>query len=394
MKTETKKQDKCQVKLTVNVDADEMKAVVKDVEKVFLREAQLPGFRKGKVPIEVIRKQFAQGLKEETQRALFQKNYPAAVKAEGLDEVSLADVQDLKFDEKGGSFVAIVEVKPVFKLPTYKGLKVSESDVKVDDAAVAEQIERLRAAYAKYEDAKEGETVAAGDFVQIDYSGTVDGKSILEINPEAKIVAAGTGFWVQVEDGRFLPEILDAVKGMKIGESKDGVKAKFDKDAAPEGLKGKKAEYALTLKAFRRRVLPTDAEFVEKAKAESIEKLTATIRESMEKQAVEREARRREDEAVELLMKKVDFDVPESQVRRAMDAYLNDFAQRAQYAGLNEEYFEKNREKILKDAEEHARKQVRLWYVIEAIAAAEKIEAKDDEKGKKVVEFILANAKK
>ncbi len=394
MKTETKKQDKCQVKLTVNVDADEMKAVVKDVEKVFLREAQLPGFRKGKVPIEVIRKQFAQGLKEETQRALFQKNYPAAVKAEGLDEVSLADVQDLKFDEKGGSFVAIVEVKPVFKLPTYKGLKVSEADVKVDDAAVADQIERLRAAYAKYEDAKEGETVAAGDFVQIDYSGTVDGKSILEINPEAKIVAAGTGFWVQVEDGRFLPEILDAVKGMKIGESKDGVKAKFDKDAAPEGLKGKKAEYALTLKAFRRRVLPTDAEFVEKAKAESIEKLTATIRESMEKQAVEREARRREDEAVELLMKKVDFDVPESQVRRAMDAYLNDFAQRAQYAGLNEEYFEKNREKILKDAEEHARKQVRLWYVIEAIAAAEKIEAKDDEKGKKVVEFILANAKK
>ena len=93
-------------------------------------------------------------------------------------------------------------------------------------------------------------------------------------------------------------------------------------------------------------------------------------------------------------MKKVDFDVPESLVGRAMDGYLQDLAQRAQYSGLNAEYFEKNSEKILKDAEDVATRQVRLWYVIDAIAAAEKIEAKDDEKGKKVMEFILANAKK
>ena len=118
-----------------------------------------------------------------------------------------------------------------------------------------------------------------------------------------------------------------------------------------------------------------------------------TIREALEKQAVEGEAIRRENEAVELLMKKVDFDVPESQVRRAMDGYLQELAQRAQYSGLNAEYFEKNRDKILKDAEAAATKQVRLWYVLEAIATAEKIEAKDEEKGKKVIEFVLANAK-
>ena len=394
MKTSSKSQDKCQVKLSVTLDADEMKAIVKDVEKVFLREAELPGFRKGKVPLQVIRKQFASGLKQETERAMFQKNYADAVKAEGLDEVGLVDVQEMSFDDKGGSFVAVVEVKPEFKLPTYKGLKVEFKDVKVSDEAVAEQIERLRAAYAKYEDAKEGEAVADGDFVQIDYEGTVGKKKILEINPEAKIVGEGKGFWTQVEEGRFLPEILDAVKGMKAGETKEEVKAKFDKEAAPEGLKGEKATYTVTLKSFRRRILPTDAEFVEKAKAESLEKLTATIRESMEKSAVDQESVRRENEAVELLMKKVDFDVPESQVRRAMDGYLQELAQRAQYSGLNAEYFEKNRDKILKDAEDAATKQVRLWYVIDAIAAAEKIEAKDEEKGKKVIEFILANAKK
>jgi len=394
MKTSSKNLDKCQVKLTVSLEADEIGEIVKDVEMAFLKEAQLPGFRKGKVPLQVIRKEFAAGLKQEVQRAMFQKNYAEAVKAEGIDEVALADVQDMKYDEKGGSFTAIVEAKPKFKVPTYKGLKVEFKDATVEDKAVQDQLARLRAAYAKYEDAKEGEAVAEGDFVQIDYEGMIGKKKILEINPEAKIVAEGKGFWTQVEEGRFLPEILDALKGMKAGETKEDIKAKFDKESAPDGLKGEKATYTITLKSFRRRILPTDAEFAEKAKAESVEKLAATIRESMEKSAAEQESARRENEAIELLMKKVDFDVPESQVRRAMDGYLQELAQRAQYSGLNAEYFEKNRDKILKDAEETATKQVRLWYVLEAIAAAEKIEAKDEEKGKKVMEYILANAKK
>ena len=393
MKTDTKKLDKCQVKLVVTLDAEEAAACVKEVEKTFVKEARLPGFRPGKAPVELIRKQFAAQIKDEVQRTMFRRHYADAVKAEGVDEVALADVQDVKCDATGGGFTAIIDVKPVFKLPAYKGLKIAPADAKVEDSAVAEQIERLRAAYAKYEDAKEGETVAAGDFVQIDYTGTVDGKPILELAPDAKIVASGTGFWTQVEEGRFLPEILEAVKGMKAGETKAEVKATFDKASAPEPLKGKKAVYSVTLKAFRRRVLPTDAEFAEKAKAESVEALTKTIRESMEKQAVEQEAARRENDAVEMLLKKVDFDVPQSQVHRAMDGYLNQLAQRAQYAGLTAEYFEQNREKILKDAEENATRQVRLWYVVDAIAEAEKIEAKDEERGKKVIEFILANAK-
>lgn len=396
MKTESKKLDKCQVELNVTLDAEEVKAIVKEVEKAFMREARLPGFRPGKVPLELIRKNFAEGLKQEIERAMFQKNIAEAVKAEKLDEVGIADVRDMKHGEAGGGFTAVVEVKPTFKLPAYKGVKLGKSDAKVEDKAVEEQLQRLRTAYAKYEDAKEGETVAAGDFIQIDYTGTVDGKPIAEIAPEAKVVASGTGFWTQVEEGRFLPEILEAVKGMKAGETKEGVKAKFDKEAAPEGLKGAKAVYTVTLKAFRRRVLPTDAEFVEKAKAESLEKLTETVRGQMEREAARQEAERRENEAVEALLKKADFDVPGSQVRRAMDGYLKQLAERAQYAGLTQEYFDRNREKILKDAEEAATRQVRLWYIIEAIAREEKIEAgegADADLGRKVLDFILANAK-
>ena len=116
----------------------------------------------------------------------------------------------------------------------------------------------------------------------------------------------------------------------------------------------------------------------------------------MEREAARQEAERRESEAVEALLKKADFDVPGSQVRRAMDGYLKQLAERAQYAGLTQEYFDRNREKILKDAEEAATRQVRLWYIIEAIAQEEKIEAgegADADLGRKVLDFILANAK-
>lgn len=393
MKTETKKLDKCQVELTVTLDADEAKACVKEVEKAFVRDARLPGFRPGKAPIELIRKHFNADIQSETVGAMVRRHYHDAVKAEGLDEVALVNVRDTSCTAEGGAFTAVVEVKPTFKLPAYKGLKIAPANVKVEDAEVAAQVERLRAMYAKYEDAKEGEAAEDGDFVQIDYSGTVDGKPILEIAPDAKIVASGTGFWTQIEEGRFLPEILEAVKGMKAGETKDGVKAKFDAGAAPEPLKGKTAVYTVTLKAFRRRIMPTDAEFAEKAKAASVEELAKNIRESLEKQRVQQETARRENDAVEAILKKADFDVPESMVRRGMDSYLEQLEQRAQYAGLSADYIKENQEKILADAREYATKQVRMWYIIDEIAKAEKIEAKDEERGAKVLEFVLANAK-
>ena len=394
MKTSKKKQGKCRIELKVTLDAAEKAEVVKSVEREFLREAQLPGFRKGKVPIEVIRKNFAGSLKQEIATAMVRKFHPEAIKAEEVDEVALVGVKEFDVEGEGGSFTVVVDERPTFKLPTYKGLKIADADVTVKDAEVDEQIDRLRAAYATYEDGREGDAAAEGDYVQIDYEGTVGGKKILEINPEAKIVGEGKGFWTQLEEGRFLPEILDAVKGMKAGETKEKVAAKFAKEGAPEGLAGAKAIYTVTLKTLRRRVLPDDATLAEKAKAESFDKLRASVRESMERAKVESEKRRRENEAVELLLKKVDFDVPATQVESTMRGMLSEMAQRAQLSGLDASYFEQNGEKIRKEAEEGAERQVRLWYVIDAIAKAEKIEAADNEIGQKVVEFVLANAKK
>ena len=375
MKTETSKTDKCRVELKVTLDAGETTKVVREVERAFVREVRMPGFRPGKVPLDMIRRNYADDIKRETISALCKNNLDEAIKASGLDVVGVAEVKDVAYDENGGGFTVSIDIKPTFKLPKYKGLSLTKNDVTVPEAEVADATERMRAAYAKFEDAKEGDAVAEGDFVQIDYSGEVDGKPIAEIAPEAKVVASAQGFWVQIEEGRFVPEILDALKGMKAGETKEGIGA-----------------YKVALKAFRRRIMPTDEEFAKACNEESVEKVSASLRERMQKRADEVEAARREDEAVKALLADCDFDLPETVVSRTKDSYIRQYAERAQQSGIPAEYFEKNRDKIQADAQEAAERQVRLWYLLDAIADAEGI-ADGDERGKKAIDLVLANAK-
>ncbi len=381
MKFETKESSPCVIALSVKAEADEVQAEYKKVLNVFMREAVIPGFRKGKVPLNIIKQKFQKEIADECKQACFREFYPKAVKESGIAAVNLQNVTDVLFTpETGFSCTALVEVKPDFDLPKYKKLSIKAGDTKVTDEQVTERLEGFRKAFAKFEDAKEGAVIADGDFVQFDYSGALDIKAktpLSEVVPDQKAICGGTGFWTQLEEGRFVPEILEALKGMKIGETKDDVKVKFPKDNAPEAIKGKKCVYTVTVKAFRTRVLPDDAAFVEAAKAESLDALRKQFREQMEKDAVAAELEGRKNQAIELLLKKADFAVPPSLVQRQIQSYLQDLAQRAQYSGLSADYIEQNRDKILADAETNATRQVRLSYILLGIAEAEKIEASD-----------------
>ncbi len=381
MKFETKESSPCVMALSVKAEADETKAPYQKVLNVFMREASIPGFRKGKVPLNIIKQKFQQEIAHECQQACFSEFYPKALKESGLDAVNLQNVTDVLFTpETGFSCTALVEVKPTFDLPKYKKLAIKAGDATVTDEQVTERVESFRKAFAKFEDAKEGDAIAEGDFVQFDYAGALDDKAktpLAEVAPDQKAVCGATGFWTQLEEGRFLPEILDALKGMKAGETKDDVKVKFPKDNAPEALKGKKCVYTVTVKGFRRRTLPDDATFAADAKAESLDALRAQIREQMEKDAAAAELENRKGQVIELLLKKADFAVPPSLVQRQIQSYLQDLAQRAQYSGMSADYIEQNRDKILADAEANAVRQVRLSYILLGIAKAENIEATD-----------------
>ena len=385
MKFEKKESSPCVIALSVKADAEEIKGEYQKVLNVFLRQGVIPGFRKGKVPLPVIKQKFQQEIAQESQQACFRAFYPQALKESGLEEVAvnLQNVTDVLFTpETGFSFTAHVEVKPTFSLPKYKKLALKKGDVSVSEEQVTDRVESFRRAFAKFEDAKDGDVIGDGDFVQFDYSGTLADKAktpLADVVPDQKAICSATSFWTQIEEGRFLPEILDALKGMKAGESKDGVEVKFPKDAAPEPLKGKKALYSLAVKSFRHRILPDDETFVKDAKAENMDALRKQFREQMEKDAVAAELEARKSQAIDLLLKKSDFDVPPSLVQRQVQSYLQDLAQRAQYSGMSADYIEQNRDKILADAENSAVRQVRLSYILLGIAKAEGLDASDDD---------------
>ena len=383
MKVEKKESSPCVLAVSVKADAEEIKEEYQNVLKVFIRNAVVPGFRKGKIPLPILKQKFQAEIAQECQQACFRKLYPEAIKEAAVDPLALQDVTDLSFSpETGFAFTALVEVRPVFTLPKYKKLAIKAGDVTVSDEQLAAELENYRRAFAKYEDAKEDAVVGEGDFVCIDYAGTTCGrppKPLTEVVPDQKAVCGGTDFWTQVEEGRFVPEILEALKGMKAGETKKGVKVAFPKDAAPEPLRGKKVSYTVTLKSFRSRTLPDDAAFVAAAKAESMDALRADFRKRLEEEAKSRDLAGRRDQAVDQLLKKADFDVPPSLVRQQTQNALEELAQRAQYSGLPADYFEKNRDQIIADATNSTYRRVRLTYILLGIAKEEGLEVTEED---------------
>lgn len=382
MKFEKKESSPCVMALAVTTEGDEAKVVYRKVLGEYLRNAVVPGFRKGKVPQAVVLQKFADELKADSQQAMFREFYPKALEESGIKAIELQNVTDVSYLNDTFKFTALIEVDPQFDLPKYKKLAIKKTDPAVTDEQVADRLEMLRKAYAKYEDAAEGDEARQGDFVQIGYTGRTDDRAkqpLSEIAPGEKIVSGMDEHWTQIEEGRFVPEILEALKGMKVGETKE-VKVKFAKEGTPvEALKGKKAVYTVTLKKIRHQNLPDDEQLVKDAKAESLDAMKKVFREQMEKEAEQAEKDSRTNQAIELLLKKADFEVPLSLKNRQMQHFLEELAQRAQHLGLKADYFEKNREQIMKDAEEKAVQQVRISYILKGIAAEEKIEVGDDE---------------
>lgn len=383
MKVEKKESSPCVLELSVKAEADEVKEEYQKVLTAFIKNAIVPGFRKGKTPLPIIKQKFQTEISQETQQACFHKLYPEALKEASVEPLSLQDVTELSFSpETGFAFTALVEVRPVFDLPKYKKLAIKPGDLSVSDDQVTAELENYRRAFAKYEDAKEGAVVAEGDFVCFDYTGTTDDdppQPLSELVPDQKAVCAGTDFWTQVEEGRFVPEILEALKGMKAGETKEGVKVSFPQDAAPEPLQGRTAVYTITLKSFRSRTLPDDAGFVAAAKAESMDALRADFRTRLEEAAKARDLAARKDQAIDQLLAKSDFDVPPSLVRRQTQSTLEELAQRAQYSGLPADYFQQNRDQILADATNTAIRRVRLSYILLGIAKEEGLEITEED---------------
>lgn len=384
MKVDTQNIGPCKVKVIVKAEADETRSEYTEVMKVFMQQGRVPGFRPGKVPREIITREFHKEITEEVQGRLFRALYKPALEQGQVKMVALAEVGNMLFSpETGITFTMSVETEPSFDLPKYKKVPVIFEDPVVTDDQVDEQIDHLRKAFAKFEEASAEHAIDAGDLVSIDFTGLVDGQPVHALAEAAKPISEGTDFWLQIEEGRFIPDVIDALKGMQAGETKE-INLKFAKDYPVEALRGKKAVYNVTVKAVRMRLPTHDEALLEQVKLDSIEVLREQTRARLQESADQAEKHRREQTVIEFLLKKADFDLPESQVADEINTTLDRMMHEAQYRGLTRDDLEKNREAIIENATNSAKRQLRLRYILGRIAEQEGVTVSDEDVDKKI----------
>ena len=386
MKTEIKPVAENEVLLQVEVPQEEVQRRYEQTLRRLAQEVSLPGFRKGKVPVQMVVSRLGEDyVRSQTLEDFLPEWYDAALHETEVDAVSMPelDLQKLTLDEPF-SFTAKVQVRPTPSLGEYKGLTVPKRTVEVTDEQVETQIGLVQERFASLKPADD-RPVQADDFVVVDITATSEGRSIEG--------AAATDYMVQVGSGQFIPGFEDNLVGLGLGDHKE-FEVAFPGDYQVEELRDKPATFAVDVKEIKEKLVPelTDAFAKDVSEFETLEELKADVRERLQKMqtaAAEREFR---SLAVDEAVANASLNVPPAMVDREAHGLYHDLEATVGEQGLTMDVYlkamEKTAEEIEAELKPRAEMNVRRRLVLDAIREAEGIEVTDDE----VRERIKADA--
>jgi len=365
--------------LTVEVSAEQVNAALDQAFKKVVKQINVPGFRKGKMPRPMFEKRFgAEALYQDALEIIIPDAYANAIDETGIYPVDYPQISGTENFAKGQAFTftAEVTVKPEPTLGDYKGLEVTKLPTEVTDEEVEAQIQDLLAKKAELE-VKEDEAIVTGDIAKIDFEGF--------LGEEAFEGGKGEDYDLEIGSGSFIPGFEDQLVGVKAGESKDVV-VTFPEEYHAAELAGKEATFKVTVKEVKTKVLPElNDEFATEVDAEvaSVEELRTKLKEqtAANKQAESDAALR--DELVEKATENATIDVPESMIKSEVDRMVQEFGQRLQMQGMNLElYFQfsgQTEEDLRAQMKEDAETRVRVTLTLEAIGKAENIEVTQED---------------
>ncbi|HYO75400.1 MAG TPA: trigger factor [Thermoanaerobaculia bacterium] len=354
----------------VEIPADLLSREANRVTSEFSRHAKVPGFRPGKIPASVVRNRFAKEIQEEVVTRVLGASFRDVVLGKGLEPVGepVLEHVDAFIDGAPMKFKARFEVKPHIELGEYRGLELSNPAIEVTDTDVEAMIERLRDQASAYRIETE-RGLDEGDFAVIE------------------IVSSGEGFETKTDSGHFkmgedspLPELHDALRGKKAGESASFDKA-YGEDAIQEAWRGKTIHHDVTLKEIRVQEKPdVNDEFAKSVGGwESVEQMreaiTADIRKHREMEAL----RFKRNQVGEKLLATHEFEVPEALVEDELGKSLNNYARYLASQGVDLQTAELDWRKIGEEFRPEAVKRVKRGLVLEAIAKKENLAVSDVE---------------
>ncbi len=350
----------------------------------------MPGFRKGHAPKALVEKKFAKDMAADLKDRIVPKFYHEAIAQEKVKVVAVIDVTEPELvDGKPLKFEVTVDVPPEFKLPKYEGIAIKAEKTDVSDKQVEETVQSILRQHATYEDI-EGRAAKEKDMVQVSYESTIDGQPLEEKVPQARGMGRGNGYWITCDEESFLPGMGKALIGSKIGDKKD-VPVKFPEGFIVKELAGMKAEFKVEITGMRETKLPElNEEFLKKLQVESEEVLRKNIREHMEESAKNKEKGRQQDLICEFLLSKTKIDVPESAVKEQTRNVMYDMARQRMMSGMSQDQIVAQRDDMMKEAQAKGEEQVKLRYIIMAIADAENIQVADLEVADEVVRMAVS----
>ncbi len=369
----------CRKRLLIEVPADRVNEEFDKVAADYSKLARIPGFRPGKAPKAVILKKYQKEIEGELQRTLVPKAYREAFQKQNLRVVSYPDVESVNYQPGLSlSFSTVVDVAPQFTLPTYKGLTVKGRPTEVTDEDFTKAKERLLSQYGKFVDAP-ARPIQTEDIAVLDYKGTIEGKAIEEIAPQARQLSGGVDQWLLVRPDFFVPGFTDALIGFNIGDKKQ-ITVTIPADGAIEALNGKTAVYDVEVKGIKVRELPeiTD-DLSQQLLGVPAAEFEAKLREELKKEK-EREAKAEQRKEIgEALIAAVDFELPESVVKDETRDIVQDIVSENENRGIPAEVLEENKAQIFENASKGAKETVKLQFILRKIAEEEKISVTQDQ---------------
>ncbi len=377
MSVQVEKTEKNMAKLTIEVAAEEFEKAIEAAYQKNKSKISVPGFRKGKVPRQMIERMYGKEVfYEDAANALIPDAYEKALDECEEDIVSSPSI-DVVQVEAGKPFIFTAEValKPEVKLGKYKGVEVEKAETSVTDEEVDAEINRERENNARNIDVTD-RAVKDGDITTLDFEGFVDGVPFEG--------GKGENYPLTIGSGAFIPGFEEQLIGAEIGREVE-VNVTFPEDYQAEELKGKAAVFKCTVRGIKEKELPAlDDEFAsEVSEFETLAEYKADVKGKLEERKAKEAKDAREAAVIEAIVKDSDMEIPEAMLATQQRQMVDEFAQRIQMQGLSIDQYYKftgsSYEQMIEQVKPQAEKRIKSRLVLEAVAAAENIVAADED---------------
>ncbi|MEZ3505914.1 MAG: trigger factor [Lachnospiraceae bacterium] len=377
MSLQVEKLEKNMAKLTVEVSAEDLEKAIEKAYQKQKKQISIPGFRKGKVPRQMVEKMYGREVfYEDAANELIPDAYDKALEDCEEDIVSSPRIEVTQIEAgKPFIFTATVALKPEVTLGEYKGVKIGKIDREVTEEDVMAQINAERDNNAR-NITVEDRPVKDGDMTVIDFEGFVDGVAFEG--------GKGENYPLTIGSGAFIPGFEEQLVGAEIGKEVE-VKVTFPEDYQAEELQGKEAVFKCTVHEIKEKEVPElDDEFAsEVSEFETLAEYKEDVRKNLEEKKAKDAETTRENKAVQAAVEASEMEIPEPMLETQQRQMVDEFAQRITMQGMSMEQYMQftgaTYEKLVEQVKPQAEERIKSRLVLEAIARAEKIEATEED---------------